>query len=88
MSTPDQNWWNRAREAQAILNTQVGGHPDVGMIDIGLDPQGAHATPVLRVHLRRGNEASLKLPEELDGIPIRVITSDYQLQQRTSDLQE
>ena len=88
MSAPDQNWWNRAREAQAILDAQVGGHPDVGMIDIGMDPQGARATPVLRVHLRRGDGASLKLPEELDGIPIRVIASDYQLQQGTSDHQE
>jgi hypothetical protein len=85
MNTPDQAWWARAQHARASLENRIIAHPDVSMIDIGLDPKGISKTPVLRVHISRGDGSTLKLPEELDGIPIRVIFGDYELQQGSSD---
>ena len=80
MKTPSQEWWARARQARDLIAAHVLTHPDVSLIDIGLDPQGASDTPVLRVHVRQGDGSTLNIPSELDGIPVRVIHGDYELQ--------
>ncbi len=80
MNQPDQSWWARARYARSQLETQLLNHPDVTLIDIGIDPQRISTTPVLRVHVRRRDPAALPLPEEVDGIPVRIISGDYQPQ--------
>jgi hypothetical protein len=52
------------------------------LIDIGSDPDMKSAAEsgrvVLRVHLRRGaDKQAIGLPDEIDGIPVRVIAADY-----------
>lgn len=74
---PDQAWWDRARQAHDQLVARYLAHPDVSLIDIGDDPQGLSALPVLRVHLRRGDGSELRLPAEIDSIPVRVTRGDY-----------
>lgn len=85
MSQTDPEQVERARRAQAKLVNQYLQHPDVSMIDIGLDPEETPGKQpqnvVLRVHIRRPLARSgLKLPAEVDGIPVRVIISDIRLQ--------
>ena len=77
MSTPDQAWWIKARAARDKLAPQVMGHPDVSGVDIGLDPTGVSATPVLRVHVKQDSGTDLNLPQEVDGIPVHMIRGDY-----------
>ena len=76
----DEAWWERARHGRDLLAAQLHDHPDVTLIDIGLDPLRASETPVLRVHLRRGDGSDLKLAEAIDAIPIRFMHGDYRLQ--------
>ncbi len=85
MSKTDSEFWIKARRAHDKLTNQFLDHPDVSLIDIGydLDPAGGEATEriVLRVHVRRSlARESLDLPEEIDGIPIRVVVADYRLE--------
>jgi hypothetical protein len=80
MTTLDEDWWNRARQARARLEAQILAHPDVSLIDIGMDPQGRSDTPVLRVHIRQGEPSALDLPDAIDGIPVRIVWGDYQIQ--------
>jgi len=77
MSQTDAAWWARARRARDLLAQQALHHPDVSLIDIGLDPQGASDAPVLRVHVRGAGIAGPDLPDEVDGIPVRLIRGDY-----------
>ncbi|MDZ7288914.1 MAG: hypothetical protein ONB44_04000 [candidate division KSB1 bacterium] len=77
METPNQEWWHKARRVRDQLFAQLRDHPDVSLIDIGMDPEGTSSTPVVRVHLRRGDASRLNLPREIDGIPVRVIHGDY-----------
>lgn len=74
---PDAAWWARARQARDQLAARYLSHPDVSLIDIGDDPQGLSALPVLRIHLRRGDGSDLLLPTEITSIPVRVIRGDY-----------
>jgi len=80
MKTSDEAWWTKARQARDQLVVDLLGHPAVSMIDIGLDPQGMSDTPVLRVHVRRGYPSFPNVPKEIEGFPVRVIESEYQLQ--------
>ena len=80
MSTMDQAWWAKARKARDKLMAQVMRHPAVNLVDIGQDPEGSSPTPVLRVHVRAGDVSNLKIAPNIDGIPIRVMAGDYQLQ--------
>ncbi len=80
MTEPNEEWWARARRARDKLAAQVLSHPNVSLIDIGKDDTGVSDTPVLRVHVRQGDVPSLKVPEEVDGIPVRVIRGDYRLE--------
>jgi hypothetical protein len=88
MTHPDEAWWARARQARDQLAAQFLAQPDISLIDIGLDPQGASDSPVLRVHTRRGDSSALGIPGEIDGIPVRVIHGDYTLQRGSSTAEE
>jgi len=76
------DFWNRARRARDRLAAGWISHPAVQLIDIGYDPEGApgEGPPVLRVHVRTGTRPEeLDLPQEVDGIPVRLIQADYRL---------
>jgi hypothetical protein len=85
MNTPSKEWWDGARRARDQIVARFLTHPDVSLIDIGLDPQGASGTPVLRVHLRQGDGSTLNIPDEIGGIPVRVIRGDYEPQSGSTD---
>jgi hypothetical protein len=72
--------WARAEHARDKLAGQFLGHPEVSLVDIVYEP-GSEAQPAhlaLRVHLREsGARQALVIPEEIDGIPIRVAFGDY-----------
>ena len=80
MQQPDAAWWARARQARDQLAQQLLQHPDVSLIDIGMDPQGAGHLPVLRVHVRGAGSTGPAVPDDVDGIPVRVILGDYKPQ--------
>jgi hypothetical protein len=77
-------WWARARRARDRLIAQLGAHPAVVMVDIGLlgstgvGQAGAPAVGV-RVHVR-GDTLDLVVPTQVDGIPVEVIAGDYRLE--------
>ncbi len=77
MKKTSQAWWAKARRARDQLTTQVIRHPDVCLVDIGIDPQGECSTPVLRVHVRRAHLAEMNLPSHIEGIPVRVLRGNY-----------
>jgi hypothetical protein len=81
MSEDDQRWWNMARKARAQLETLVISHPDVRMVSIGIDPERQGAEPVLIVTVRHGAVVPADVPNDIDGIPVRVTYGDYQLEQ-------
>ena len=81
MSEQDQRWWNMARGARAQLEALVISNPDVRMISIGIDPEQRSAEPVLIVAIRRGATAPPGIPNQIEGIPVRVIHGEYRLEQ-------
>jgi len=78
MPPRDSGFWAQARQARDKLAAQVLFHPDVSMVDIGEDPDGVISSPVLRVHVRSINVSDLDVPNDVDGMPVRVIRGDYQ----------
>ncbi len=80
MTALDEAWWSRARRARQQLVAQFMHHPAIGVIDIGLDPQKASDTPVLRVHIDPDQLAPPDLPSAIDGIPVRAIEGDYHVE--------
>jgi hypothetical protein len=88
MKQQDEAWWARARQARDQLAAQILTHPAISLIDIGLDPQGLHDTPVVRVHIRPSASAAPPVPNEIDGIPVRVIHGDYSPQHGSSARKE
>jgi hypothetical protein len=80
MKQPDQAWWARARAARDRLEASIMHDANVRMISIGLDPEQQSDLPVLLVHVRDSGAAPV-VPTEMDGIPVRVIYGDYQLEQ-------
>ena len=79
MAPRDSSSWAEARQARDKLAAQILSHPNVSLIDIGEDPDGVISTPVLRVHVRSMDVSGLDIPNEVDGIPVRVIRGDYRL---------
>ncbi len=80
---PDDELWERLRWAQAALAERWLGHPAVSMIDIGEDPEAGSAggEPVLRVYVEDAAAAqSLDLPQEMNGIPVRVVIRRFRLE--------
>jgi hypothetical protein len=80
MSGLDQRWWSMARKARAQLETLIISNPDVRMISIGIDPEQRSADPVLIVTLRHGAAVPPAIPNDIDGLPVRVIYGDYRLE--------
>ncbi|NWG19944.1 MAG: hypothetical protein HXY39_06405 [Chloroflexi bacterium] len=79
MTVQTQEWWERARRARDQLIARFGTHPSVTLIDIGLfNPPRARIAGV-RIHVR-DNPQELDVPETIDGIPVRVVSGDFQLQ--------
>lgn len=81
----DAGWLDRLQKARDKLAAQLHNHPGVSMIDAGFDPQQdmdqADRQVVLRVHLSgAASAADLNLPDEVDGIPVRVIRVNYRLE--------
>lgn len=77
---PDEAWWERARRGRDQLASRYLSHPDVSLIDIGLDPQHHSSMPVLRIHVRRADPALPAVVDDVEGIPVRIIYGNYQLQ--------
>jgi hypothetical protein len=69
----------RVRDALSLRLLQ---DPEVSLVDIGLDPSSPGASaPVIRVHVRStGAGERLALPDEIEGVPVRVIRANYQLE--------
>jgi hypothetical protein len=83
MLPPDPEFLARANRARDKLVDQILDHPEVSLIDIGYDLEnpGTPKRIVLRVHLRQAAaKQTLGLPEEIDGIPVHVMTGDYRLE--------
>jgi hypothetical protein len=84
MSTnPASEHLEQARQARQILTQQFQNSEEVSLIDIGADPEnpGDPEKIVVRVHLRSGaSQATLGVPVEVQGIPVRVIVADYRLE--------
>jgi hypothetical protein len=81
MNQPDEAWWARARAARNHLETLIIQDPNVRMIGIGIDPQKQSDLPVLLVHARDPSALSSVVPSHVDGIPVRVVSGDYQPEQ-------
>jgi hypothetical protein len=81
MSEHDQRWWAMARKARAQLETLVISNPDVQMVSIGIDPEQHSAEPGLIVTIRHGAAVPADVPNNIDGLPVRVIYANYQLEQ-------
>jgi hypothetical protein len=77
---PDEAWWERARRARDQLAKQYLSHPDVTLIDIGLDPQQRSSMPVLRIHVRRTDTSLPAMIDDVEDIPVRIIYGKYRLQ--------
>ena len=83
MSTENSELWARAYKARDKLVEQFLEHPEVTLIDISseLEKGKSEERIVLRVHVRQpAAKQALGLPEEIDGIPVRVMTGDYRLE--------
>ncbi len=75
----------KAKLALNKLTDLVTDHPDVSLIDIGLDSAGGEQPVVLRVHVRKNwiiadVKNQIQIPDDIDGIPVKIITADYSLQ--------
>jgi hypothetical protein len=77
---PNEEWWERARRARDQLAAQYLSHPDVTLIDIGLDPQHRSSMPVLRIHVRRIDTSIPATIDDIEDIPVRIIYGNYRLQ--------
>ena len=77
---PDEAWWERARRGRDRLAARYLSHPDVTLIDIGLDPQHRSSMPVLRIHVRRTDTSLPEVLDDVEGIPVLIIYGNYQLQ--------
>lgn len=71
----------RARRVRDLVAERMLQRPEVSLVDIGYDPEGASTPqrPVVRVHVRR-RDIELDLPDEIDGVPVRVMTGNYRLE--------
>jgi hypothetical protein len=69
----------RVRDALSLRLLQ---HPEVSLVDIGRDPENQDPDGmVVRVHLRQPEvRERLEIPEEIEGVTVRVINADYHLE--------
>ncbi len=70
------------RKVRDALSLRLLDDPDVSLVDIGLDPQGQILDQVVvRVHIRRpAARERLAIPQEVDGVAVRVVVADYRLE--------
>jgi len=80
MYSKDEERWRKARAVRDSLLNEVSQHPEFEMIDIGSDPLKKAPAPVVRVHIKSGVQATIRLPHEIQGIPIRVLRSNIHLE--------
>jgi hypothetical protein len=83
MPPEETELWASAQQAQDKLAQQLLSHPEVSLIDIACEPEseGRFSKLVLRVHLRQlAAGQAPAIPEELDGIPVRVVFGDYRIE--------
>ena len=74
--------WDALQLTREKVAMQIGVHPEISLIDIGLDPQAPEKQEhlVIRVHVRRQwDPEKVHIPEQIDGIHVVVIPGDYQL---------
>ncbi len=71
----------KARRARDRLAAGLLDKAGVTLIDIGLDPESKPgAEPeriVLRVHIRPSAKGKVDIPQEVDGIPVKVMIGDF-----------
>jgi hypothetical protein len=78
----------RFRQALERLSQQFLNHPDVSLIDIGLNIEDGRPTNevVLRIHVRRtGAGDHWPFPRQIDGIPVIVMYGDYKPESTRDD---
>jgi hypothetical protein len=85
MSPENSDFWDKARQARDKLANQLLNHPGVSLIDIGyeVNEEGKKISNhiALRVHIRQASvKETLKLPADIEGVPVRVVTADYKLE--------
>ncbi|MGH9838849.1 MAG: hypothetical protein ACREEM_08705 [Blastocatellia bacterium] len=80
MTTPSDEFMERAIRAKDKLAEQFLNHPTVELIDIGYDLESPENSQqiVLRVHTKSSARAALKVPDEIDGIPVKLMTANYE----------
>lgn len=81
----DNETFLKAKQALDKLNNLLTENSDVSLIDIGLDSVGGEQLVVLRIHVKKNwimakVENQTQFPNEVDGIPVKIITADYKLQ--------
>ncbi len=87
MSQRNSESWNRIRRARDKLIDEYLDHPDVNLIDVGYKPAKKDTSTgevVLRIHVserwfKLSSEKRLSLPDQVDGIPVSVISGDYRI---------
>lgn len=71
----------RLHKALEKLSNEYLHHPDVSLIDMGLNTQEGRFTDqvVLRIHVRRqvNPNDNMLFPKDVDGIPVIVMHADY-----------
>lgn len=84
MNMEDQDNLDRARLARDKLASRLLNQPGIRLIIISRETGQETGNPknniVLRVYISPGAELKLDIPDEVDGIPVKVIRSDVQLQ--------
>jgi hypothetical protein len=82
MAPQDSEFWTKARQARDKLANQFLSHPEVTLIDLSYERGKGKPTEqlVLRVHVRQPVDMqALGLPDEVNGLPVRVVVGEYHL---------
>jgi hypothetical protein len=75
--------WDKIRAAHEQLVAQFLHHPDVSLIDIGYESENqAQSQPIaLLIHVRRPEATqTLGAPDNINGIPVRIMVEDFRLE--------
>jgi hypothetical protein len=83
MSPREPEFWAKAIQALDQLANQFLSRPEVTLIDLGKEGEKGQPAEalVLRVHVRQPvNKQGLGLPDEVNGLPVRVVVGEYRLQ--------
>ena len=72
----------QATAARAELARQFLHHADVALIDVGSEPVPGTTDRrlVVRVHWRGRTDTPPLVPDQVDGVPVRLVHADYQLE--------